>query len=99
MTTLCITLVLAAGAASGQKTDPARGAVKAAACAACHGSPSAAPLPGMPLLAGQQAEFLVLEMFLMREGLRNVPEMKGLLNGWSDPDLENVAAFFAAQAP
>jgi cytochrome c553 len=53
----------------------------------------------MPLLAGQQAEFLVLQMFLMREGLRVVPEMKGLLTGWSDRDLEEVGALFARQAP
>ena len=95
----CVVVVLTFGAAWGQKRDPAHGAAKAAPCAACHGSPSAAPLPGMPLLAGQQGEFLVLQMFLMREGLRNVPEMKGLLNGWTDADLENVGAFFAAQPP
>ena len=53
----------------------------------------------MPLLAGQQGEFLVLQMFLMREGLRVVPEMKGMLDGWSDADLENVAALFAKQPP
>ena len=74
-------------------------AQKAAVCAACHGSASTPALPGMPLLAGQQSEFLVLQMFLMREGLRAVPEMKGMLNGWSDSDLENVAAFFAKQPP
>ncbi len=81
------------------KIDPARGAPKAAACAGCHGSPTSPPLPNMPYLAGQQAEFLVLQMFLFREGLRNVPEMKGLFNGWADRDLEEVAAFFAAQPP
>ena len=51
----------------------------------------------MPLLAGQQAEFLVLQMFLMREGLRVVPEMKGMLDGWSDADLEQVAALLSKQ--
>ena len=80
------------------KIDPARGAAKAAACAGCHGSPKSPPLPGTPLLAGQPAEFLVLQLFLFREGLREVPEMKGLFKGWSDADLEQVAAFFAAQA-
>lgn len=78
--------------------DAALGGEKAAACAACHGSAKAPPLPGMPLLAGQQPEFLVLQMFLMREGVRDVPEMKGLLNGWSDANLHDVAAFYATQA-
>lgn len=53
----------------------------------------------MPALSGQQAEFLVLQMFLLREGLRDVPQMKGMLNGWSDTDLNDVAAYFSAQTP
>lgn len=52
----------------------------------------------MPTLAAQQPEFLVLQMFLLREGLRDVPQMAGMLNGWSDADLNDVAAYFAAQA-
>ena len=68
-------------------------------CGGCHGSADVAPPPRMPHLAGQQPEFLVLQMFLMREGLRIVPEMKGLLDGWSDAELESAAAYFAAQKP
>jgi cytochrome c553 len=95
---VCLAVLLAGNAAFAQKTDASRGAAKAAVCAGCHGSPKASPLAGLPVLGGQQAEFLVMQMFLMREGLRDVPEMKGLLNGWSDADLNDVAAFFAAQA-
>ena len=80
-------------------TDPARGAPKAAACGACHGSPTNPPLAGMPTLAGQQAEFLAMQMFLLREGLRDVPQMAGMLKGWSDTDLNDVAAYFSAQPP
>ena len=79
------------------KVDPARGAAKAASCVACHGSSRSPALPGMPYLNAQQAEFLVLQMFFIREGLRDVPQMRGLLNGWSDGDLTDVAAYFAAQ--
>ncbi|HET7161023.1 MAG TPA: c-type cytochrome [Burkholderiales bacterium] len=93
-------LVFTAGTALAQPAggDVARGAVKAAACGACHGTPKTAPLAGMPAVAEQQAEFLVLQMFLLREGLRDVPQMAGMLNGWSDADLNDVAAWFAAQA-
>lgn len=80
------------------KADPARGAAKAAACAACHGSPKAAPPAGMPALGGQQPEFMVLQLILIREGLRDVAEMRGLLKGWSDADLADAAAHFAGQA-
>jgi cytochrome c553 len=80
------------------KADAARGAAKAEACVACHGSPKAAPPAGMPALGGQQPEFTVLQLILIREGLRDVPEMRGMLKGFSDPDLGDVAAYFAGQA-
>lgn len=92
--------VVACGSALAQsKADPARGAARAAACGACHGTGKTPPPERMPSLAGQQPEFLVLQMFIIREGLRDVPEMKGMLNGFSDPDLNDVAAYFAAQPP
>jgi cytochrome c553 len=80
------------------KADAARGAAKAQACVACHGSPKAAPPAGMPTLGGQQPEFIVLQLILIREGLRDVPEMRGTLKGFSDPDLGDVAAYLAGQA-
>ena len=79
--------------------DAVRGAAKVAACASCHGTPDRPPLPGMPSLAGQQPAFLVVQMFFMREGLRAVPAMDGLLKGFADRDLEDVAAYYAAQKP
>jgi len=53
----------------------------------------------MPTLAAQQEQFLVLQMFLMREGLRDVPQMAGTLKDFSDRDLDDVAAYFAGQKP
>jgi cytochrome c553 len=93
-------LLLPVGAASAQsRADPARAAAKAQACEGCHGSPKAAPLEGVPTLAGQQQEFLVLQMFLMREGLRDVPQMAGLLKDYTDADLTEVGGYFAGQKP
>jgi cytochrome c553 len=81
------------------KADASRGAAKAAACMACHGSPQAAPPARMPALGGQQPEFTVLQLILIREGLRDVPEMAGVLKGLSDVDFADIAAYFAGQAP
>jgi cytochrome c553 len=93
-------LVVSSGTAYPQsKGDPARGAGKAPACNACHGAGGRLPLAGMPTLSGQQAEYLVLQLILLREGLRDVPQMAGLLRGWSDPELQDVAAHYAAQRP
>ena len=41
---------------------------------------------GMPALAGQQYEFLELQMILLREGLRDVPVMNGMLKAFSDQE-------------
>ena len=91
-------LALITGTAYPQsKGDSARGAEKAAACDTCHGTQEKLPAPGTPLLAGQHDEFLVLQMILLREGLRDVPQMAGVLKGWSDRDLADVAAHYARQ--
>jgi len=101
MTSLCTALLLASAPAAlaQKKIDPALGAAKAAACGACHGAAGTPALPGTPFLAGQQAEFLVVQMFFLREGLRDVPQMKGLFNGWTDRDLEQVGAYLENQSP
>jgi cytochrome c553 len=89
-----------AGAAFAQsKGDAARGEAKAAACAACHGAAGGMPLAGMPSLAGQPEPFLVLQMILLREGLRDVPQMAGLMSRVSEQDMGDIAAYFARQAP
>lgn len=91
-------IALAAGTALAQTSaDPSRGKARAAACEACHGAPDRPPLASTPPLAGQQEEFLALQMFLFREGLREVPQMSGMLNGFSDWDLIDVAAYFSRQ--
>ena len=89
---------LGAGAVCAQsKGDASRGAARAAACVSCHGSPARAPLAGNPSLDGQMAHYLELQLVLMREGLREVPQMAGMLKGLSDRDLGDIAAYFAGQ--
>ncbi len=86
-------LALLAGSAAAQ-TLPER----LAACAACHGAGGApAPLPNTPSLAGQPLVFLENQLVLIREGLRDIPAMKGQLDGVSDADISAMAKHFAAQ--
>lgn len=93
-------MALACGTSLAQKSaDPVRGAARAAACLECHGSGSTLAQAGTPMLAGQNHEFMVLQMFYLREGLRDVPAMAGMLKGYTDRDLEDVAAYFARQKP
>lgn len=90
---------IAATATAQSGGDVARGAEKAAMCVACHGVEGRAPLPGMPALAGQQREFLEGQMVLLREGLRNVPGMEGMLRSFNDRDLIDIAAYYSAAKP
>jgi cytochrome c553 len=97
---LVLGMAIACGASLAQKSaDPSRGAARAAACLDCHGAASKPAQAGVPVLAGQHHEYLVLQMFYLREGLRDVPQMAGVLNGYTDRDLEDVAAYFARQKP
>jgi len=93
-------VIVAAGGAFGQSSvDPARGKAKAAPCEACHGTQDRPSLPATPSLSGQQEDFISLQMFLFREGLREAPQMAGVLNGFTDFDLLDVAAYFGRQKP
>jgi cytochrome c553 len=66
-------------------------------CAACHGPAGVSAVPLMPSLAGQQADFLTLQMILFREGLRQVPAMMEPARGLTDQQILDIAAWFAAQ--
>lgn len=78
--------------------DAARGGAIAEArhCAACHGPGGVSPVPLMPSLAGQQPQFLLLQLILFREGLRQVPAMAEPVRGLTDAEIEDLAAYFAA---
>ncbi len=51
----------------------------------------------VPSVAGQPKVFLANKLVLIREGLREIPKMKGLLDGVSDADIVALATYFSAQ--
>lgn len=66
---------------------------------ACHGPQGNSQIPQFPSLAGQPKVFLENQMVLIREGLRDIPQMKGLLDGMKDADIVVLANYFSAQTP
>lgn len=72
---------------------------KVEVCLACHGPKGISSTPIIPSLAGQPKLFLENQMVLIREGLRDIPEMKGLLDDLKDPDLTALANYFHALPP
>lgn len=68
-------------------------------CEACHGPQGNSSNPRIPALAGQPKIFLENQLVLIREGLRDIAQMKGTLDGLADADLTVLAQYFAAQTP
>lgn len=68
-------------------------------CMACHGPQGNSQNPQIPSLAGQPKIFIENQLVLIREGLRDIPQMKGTLDGLKDVDLIVLAQYFAAQTP
>ena len=87
-----------ASSGTSNATSPAsRGAILAAeSCSNCHGSDGRSQQADTPSLAGQQPDFITLQMILFREGIRQLPVMNQFAQGLSDRDIEDLAAFFAS---
>jgi cytochrome c553 len=64
-------------------------------CAACHGQAGNSVVPGIPSLAGQPKIFLENQLVLIREGVRTVPAMQGMLDKMSDTDITLFATYFS----
>lgn len=79
--------------------DARRGAELAASCGQCHGANGRSQMENIPSLAGQPADFITIQMILLREGLRNAPAMAPFAAGLPDRDIEDIAAWFASLPP
>ncbi len=77
--------------------DAAAGMQKAQTCVACHGPEGSSVLPSVPSLAAQPAQFIATQLLMFREGRRNDAQMSPFAKGLSNTDLNNIAAYFAAQ--
>ena len=79
--------------------NPENGKAKAAqVCAACHGPDGNKPsAPDQPILAGQHYDYLVRALTDYKIGRRQNAIMKGFAGQLSRQDIEDLAAWFAAQ--
>ena len=77
--------------------DVEAGKAKAALCAACHGATGVSMNPLWPNLAGQKEQYLAKQIKAFRDGTRTDMMMAPMVAGLTDDDIDNLAAFFAAQ--
>jgi cytochrome c553 len=75
------------------------GKAKAATCAACHGPMGNSTNPEYPILAGQTARYLYLQLRDFEQGRRSHPRMTPMATGLSREDMLDLADYFAAQQP
>ena len=66
-------------------------------CAACHGDKGNSQMPLSPSLAGQPRVFIENQLVMIREGLREVAQMKGLLADMKDEEFTALAKYFSQQ--
>lgn len=91
-------LVAATGATKAQDAAALRQHALAATCANCHGTQGrAVEGASVPGLAGMPAVYLVEQMKAFKAGTRPATVMHQLAKGYSDAQIEQIAAYFAAQ--
>jgi cytochrome c553 len=73
------------------------GQSKSTACIACHGIDGNSANPEWPSLAGQGEAYTVRQLKAFRGGQRQNPLMTPMATPLSDQDIDDLAAFFAAQ--
>jgi cytochrome c553 len=68
-------------------------------CSACHGADGNSSLDAIPSLAGQPEFFILNQLFLMREGVRQVEAMAPLVKDLKDEDIDALAKHYNKLAP
>jgi cytochrome c553 len=69
----------------------------AATCANCHGPEGRSATKEVASLAGLPKEHIVSQMKAFKDGTRPATIMHQLAKGYSDQQIEMLAAYFAAQ--
>lgn len=90
-----MTLALAAATSGAWAADPLQVRSMVAGCANCHGTSGVAQ-DGMDSLAGQKKEDLQKKMMDFKTGKKPATVMHQLSKGYSDEQIEQLAAYFAA---
>ena len=91
-------LLLSGGAAFAQTAPGLQLRSLAATCAACHGTDGrAVGGEAMSRLAGLPKEQLVASLQAFRDGTRPATVMHQISKGYSNEQIDSIAAYFAAQ--
>jgi cytochrome c553 len=104
LSTTLLALTLGAGStlARAQDGNADAGATKVAQCIGCHGIPfyqsSFPEVHKVPMIAGQNAKYIVAALTAYQKGERKHPTMRGIATAMSEQDMADVGAFYERQA-
>jgi len=79
--------------------DVKAGQEKSVMCASCHGADGNSLISIYPKLAGQSANYIAKQLADFKSGERKDPVMMGMVAALSEKDMNDLAAYYAVQAP
>ena len=94
-----LTILAAVFVQGADAQDVDAGRKKAEACVTCHGPNGNSTAAQYPVLAGQTARYIYLQIKDFKEGRRTEPQMEPFVKDLSRQDMFDIAAYFAAQKP
>lgn len=81
---------------SAQAEEDWRAFMLAASCAACHGTDGQSP-DSIPTIQGKSAEYIADKLRIFKAGEGNPTVMNRLAKGYSEEEIDAIAAWFAAR--
>lgn len=84
---------------AGRAADVEAGRRKAEVCVRCHGPNGNSTIPTIPSLSGQPPLYTYSQLIQFREKRRVDAGMSPFAENLSDADIQDLAAYFAAQEP
>ncbi len=94
---IIVAALLACVPASAMAQDAEAGRQKAATCAACHGIDGNSTVPQYPILAGQTARYIYMQLRDFKRGRRKDPMMSPMAANLSKEDMLDLAAYYSQQ--
>ena len=83
--------------ASAPARDAEAGREKARVCAACHGADGNSTIAQNPILAGQTARYIYMQLRDFKRGRREDPMMSPMAANLSKQDMLDLAAYYSSQ--
>jgi len=90
-------VVIALVSVNASAQDAEAGRKKAEVCAACHGIDGNSTVPQNPILAGQTARYIYMQLRDFKRGRREDPMMSPMAANLSKEDMLDLAAWYSKQ--